>query len=142
MAISTESLWGALPHLRDKINTPKRILQEQAQILADATQHLLVGDVRATGQGDSIIVSLNIVAPTLNNYRVNIVRVKHDALAYPALVFNALDSTDVHGTYCNDERALRQKLSEILGSEKVHTVVQSLLSQASDEVVESSAEEE
>ena len=32
--------------------------------------------------------------------------------------------------------------SEILGSEKVHTVVQSLLSQASDEVVESSAEEE
>jgi hypothetical protein len=142
MAISIESLWGALPDLSDKINTPKRILQEQAQILADATQHLLVGDVRATGQGDSIIVRLNIVAPTLNNYRVNIVRVKHDALAYPALVFNALDSTDVLGTYCNDEQALRQKLSEILGSEKVHSVVKSLLSQASDEVVESSVEEE
>jgi hypothetical protein len=144
MVTATENLWGSLPGPTDKIITPKRILQEQAQILSDVYDHRLVGEVSVSGVRGMIEVSLYIVAPTLNNYHVLVARAHHPATVYPVFLEDPLDSLSLdyveldapwiadsegRGIRCDDESGFRLALSKVLGSEKVHTVVKSLYSQ-------------
>jgi hypothetical protein len=80
-----DSLWGELPDPKvdTKTSAPKRILEEQGQILSDKYNHLLEGEVDARSVRDRIVVSLYIVVPTLNNYRVLITRAHQGVLSYP-----------------------------------------------------------
>jgi hypothetical protein len=157
MVTATESLWGAFPEPKNRIRTPKHIFREQAQILSDLCNHLLLGEVVADAAKGKIIVSLYVVAPTLNNYRVLIARAYHDATGYPVTLEDPLESVptvvraesyddetdeiidvEVPGSgpgkrECQNESEFREALSRILKSEKVHRVVSTLLSQVEEE---------
>jgi hypothetical protein len=143
MVTATENLWGTLPDQKDKIRTPRHILREQAQILSDAYNHLIVGEVTSNTLEEKITDSLYIVAPALNNYRVLIARARHGYTAYPATLEDPFKILRSHTDYrppaetktrhgfvrCESESDFREALSHILGSETVHSVIQSLYSQ-------------
>ena len=124
--MNTENLWGDLPKSGD-LRTPVSILREQATILGDQTNNVLVGDVITTQRGGNIVSEFEIVAPALDNYRVTVLTISHDMTLYPLLVIRHLGGGNVQ---CTDETSFKAVLKETLSGKRVHQIVNSLLSQS------------
>lgn len=126
-------LWGPLPKM-DHAKSPKRLLQEQAELLTERTEGTLRGTVRTDVEGDTISTELDVVAPFINNYTVTIVRITHGAMIYPALVYRQLREDDDHGEpwECMDYDGFEKALSRILQSPRVGSVLSSLLIQSKE----------
>jgi len=124
--MSAENLWGDLPKAGD-LRTPITILREQASVLGDATNNVLVGDVITGRRLEGFRLSLGIVAPALDNYRIAILAVNHDMTLYPLLVTDLLSGGEIQ---CADEEAFKAALKDILSGPRVHQVINSLLSQS------------
>src|SRR5205807_3389682 len=124
--MNTENLWGDLPKSGD-LRTPVSILREQATILGDQTNNVLVGDVITTKRGGNIVSEFEIVAPALDNYRVTVLTISHDMTLYPLLVIRHLGGSNVQ---CPDETSFIAVLKETLPGKRVHQIVNSLLSQS------------
>ncbi|PYS23501.1 MAG: hypothetical protein DMF72_08860 [Acidobacteria bacterium] len=124
--MNTENLWGDLPKSGD-LRTPVSILREQATILGDQTNNVLVGDVITTQRGGNIVSEFEIVAPALDNYRVTVLTISHDMTLYPLLVIRHLGGSNVQ---CPDETSFIAVLKETLSGKRVHQIVNSLLSQS------------
>jgi hypothetical protein len=126
-----ENLWGKLP-LGDDLATPVSILRKQSVVLGELTGGLLTGRITSTPvslNSESMMMhSLNIVAPALSNYSVEIVRVFHPPTLYPTKVRPMLVAPPILDEVV-DESALKEKLAEILQDSKVHAIVRSLLAQ-------------
>jgi hypothetical protein len=87
MSVATQSLWP--PDIRPGIQTPFAILQQQAEALTAQTEGLLVGEVKVLYNEDRSItsVTLDIVVPSLDNYRHRVLTVTHKTkLIYPVEV--------------------------------------------------------
>jgi len=87
MANTIPDLWPTYG-LETDVLTPIAILRTQSTLLRQKTQGLLVGEVRVTTSefGQSIL-SFDIVAPAINNYRYRLLSVQHTKEAiYPATV--------------------------------------------------------
>ena len=126
--MSTESLWGNLDDLK-KIKTPTAILREQGELLTASTNGVLEGRVSLGKHRYSggFIVTLNIVAPTLNEYSREVLRVTHPLTFYPMTVDS--DFTD-HTIECDKEDDFINELGTILSSEEVRNIIQSLIAQS------------
>lgn len=129
--MSDENLWGELPS-GNEFKPPLTILREQATLLSDITNKILVADVRVKRQGTSISFSLRIVAPALDNYTYVVLSVTHDLFMYPVEVTNlTLMTQKGPPTYtCNDEDAYKSVLKAVLSSQPVHRVISSLIAQS------------
>jgi hypothetical protein len=66
------------------VRTPKTIIEEQAQLLTEATQGMLVGAVEDLTDPGQFIYTLNVIVPALNNYKYRILTVLHPLEMYPA----------------------------------------------------------
>lgn len=130
-----ENLWGKLP-VDDKIATPVSILRQQGAVLSELTGGLLTARVTSTPvsmSGESLIMhAFAIVAPALSNYSVEVLRVFHAPILYPAKVRPMLVEVPRLDEVA-DESGLKAKLTEILQDEKVHAIVRSLLAQVRDD---------
>ena len=120
-----QSLWKIpdTTHLR----TPVTVLKEQASALTDATEGILVGEVR-TNPGstqEQLQYSLEIVVPSLNQYRYRVITLVQPLGMYPLNILVGNVSSRV-----SNEEELIKKLGEILGSERVQRVLASLITQA------------
>ena len=80
--MSPKNLWGKLPDSSD-VKPPITILREQATALKSATNGVLLGDVRALTAGGNFRAVLYVVAPALNNYRLEILEIEHPVSFYP-----------------------------------------------------------
>jgi hypothetical protein len=136
--MNQDNLWGSIP-LPTDIRTPKIILSEQAQILSGLTNHVLVGQIETTvGQFGDVIIELVILAPFLNNYRINILHVLHKIdSVYPAIVrdyinWNPGGRDDPTEYKCETEDELKAALSTILQSDGVRKIIAGLLTQSVD----------
>jgi hypothetical protein len=126
----TKSLWGQLP-VTEGIKTPTEVLKEQATALMNVTRSVLQGDVSVTREYDEFRIDLHIVAPVLDNYHYLVVRVTHDISLYPVTVVPGWDLFNRENTVkCGDESELEAALGKILSSERVRSVVASLLAQS------------
>ncbi|MBW4514016.1 MAG: hypothetical protein KME11_02170 [Timaviella obliquedivisa GSE-PSE-MK23-08B] len=123
---SQKSLWGDLSK-PDIVRTPFTILKEQAAILSEATDGLLVGDVRRIQNQEKQNIELRVVAPSLDNYRYSILSVIHDIKLYPLSLNNL--ANDTYHRQCDSEEAFEQALGEILSSPEVRKVISTLLSE-------------
>jgi hypothetical protein len=124
--MSAESLWGELPR-RGDLRTPLTILREQAVLLGEATNNVLVGDVATSQRGPKFVSSLGIIAPALDNYRISILSITYDMTLYPLVISKELAGGSVP---CKDEGSFKQALKDTLSSPRVHQVINSLLSQS------------
>lgn len=125
--MAIENLWGDIPIKANIDRTPLTLLQEQASILGQATNNLLVGEVNtwSSQADDRFYAELYIVAPTLNEYRYSLFEVSYPLGFYPVTItLHAGDGTKVK---VKDEEEFKQALSTILQSTKVHNVVQRLV---------------
>ena len=135
--MAAQNLWGQIPST-GSIRAPILILREQAGLLGQATNNILQGDVTILKQRDYSItggivreydfqVTLSIVAPALDNYRIAIVQVLHGIKIYPLTVRNLTNNTE---NDCGDEVSFLNAIREILSSEETHRIIQSLLAQS------------
>ena len=127
--MSTQNLWGNLEGL-DTVRTPAIVLQEQAGLLGQLTNEVL--EARVTREiidtSSRINVSLYIIAPALQRYRVKILDVNYGfASVYPAIVS---DSLTLKRRTAESEPALDKILGEILSSEGVRIIISSLIAES------------
>jgi len=126
--MSTENLWGSLDDFK-KVKTPLSIIREQGELLTQATQGVLQGFVKIDSQADRINFSFFIVAPGLNNYKYEVLKVSHPITIYPVMVFNTVEEKQ-RWEECTHELIFLSKIKSILSSSKIKKVIESLLSQS------------
>lgn len=117
----TENLWGELPEVV-KVRTPKQILLEQAAQLRDMTGGKLIGEVVDQSSGANFNLTLNVVAPVLNNYSFTILTISHTIHLYPLTIKGA-----GKGVRCHDEEQYISALSSILKDPGVQKNIVGLL---------------
>ncbi len=86
-----ENLWPKDLTVAETKGRPVAILKEQASLLGETTQNILIARVEVIGQypdGRDICLeySFNILAPVLN-YRYKLFRVRHGLDLYPVLIY-------------------------------------------------------
>jgi hypothetical protein len=123
-----EDLWGDLP-TGDTMRTPHAVMLEQANLLTKKTSGMLVSDVARGTQSDRFINQLFIMAPSLNNYRYNVISVSHDVTLYPARIFSA----PFPNRTVEDEEELKVALREAFTASEVRKVISALLAQIRSE---------
>jgi hypothetical protein len=142
--MTTPDLWGKLP-TGDTIRTPHAILKEQAALLTEKTNGLLIGEVerQATrewsevrtdkGSPETFMSILYIVVPALVNYHYAVVAIRYNLTLYPLVLedLNGLAFQSPHeGTKpCETEREFMAALKQVLSSARLHSVVAGLLAQ-------------
>ena len=95
------------------------------------TKGILNGDVRTTVKNNQFTMTLSIVAPAINNYTFDIVRVQHGLALYPLKVVAAGKEYSAPGWIeCRDEDAFITELTTILQSETVRKAVGTLIAQS------------
>ena len=125
--MTTENLWGDFP-AHESLKSPRKLLQEQADLLSQLTDDHLRGQVKTeTGEG-RIVHELNIIAPYINNYTITLLNVVHDAIIFPATI--TLAFSPYKSFICNDSVNLQSALKQLLQTSEVKKVLASLLIQS------------
>ncbi len=133
--MSDNSLWGDLSKLAPE-RTPFLVLQEQANYLQGATNEILLGRAhremtgvaRIGGGARRVNASLQVVAPALQHYYVELIQLSYDAsLLYPVELKNILSDEAI--AVCSEDR-LKEALKEILASHTVRTILANLISES------------
>lgn len=151
-----KNLWGELPSSQTRRN-PYSILKEQANVLGEITNGLLVGEVKhlpppiieapppallagriparkiLTGEDKEpdFYAGLKIVVPALNNYKYSVLQIKYPIQFYPLRLVDLANEEHLYS--CSDEEAFERALEEVLSSEKVRGVIDALLNQVRGE---------
>lgn len=131
-----KNLWGNLP-VENNIRTPYVILKEQASLLTEATNGLLIGNVdRETLTNNSkynFECMLEIIVPSLDNYSISVLEVFYPVLnIYPSLVVNKIVDSKQYN--CNIEEDLYAALEQILSSKEVKRIISSLLNEIRSDI--------
>ena len=123
--MAAKNLWGELPNV-DDIRTPHAILLEQASILEEMTDGLLSARVKRTTEDGKMSSTLQIIAPSLDNYTYTVTNVTHGVELYPARMLDLVNRTWLE---CDNERNFSNSLEAILSSDQVRKVIIGLLAQ-------------
>jgi len=123
----TKNLWGDLSSL-ETVRTPKTILEEQANLLTDATGGVLVGEVTGESQFGGFCYNLDVLVPALNRYSYTILTVKYSVDAYPVTL---TASRPLVYEQCGNEEELMAAIEKILSSRDVRSALSTLKSQVS-----------
>lgn len=127
--MSDNSLWGDLSELAPE-RTPFLVLQEQANLLQGATNEILVGRAnrRLATIPKRVKASLQVIAPVLRNYYVEILEISYDAgTLYPVHVRDSV-SDEAQDVVSEDD--LKEALKAILTSEAVRSILANLISES------------
>jgi hypothetical protein len=129
--MSDENLWGDIDQIPE-VNSPKSILKEQAAFLDAKTNHILHGVVDDRTEHNRFVFDLDIVVPSLNDYRYTVLTVSHGIDLYPVSIESSGAPRGPNGSMfdCDDEDEFKKALATILTSPRTKKVIASLLSQA------------
>lgn len=126
------NLWGHLP-VEEKIRTPYVILKEQASLLTEMTNGLLLGNVdREDPEDGNFVCTLEIVVPSLNNYSISILIISYPINTYPCKVSSYL--TDDKNIECPTEDSLFSVIRALLSSPQVKKIISALLNEVHADV--------
>lgn len=125
--MASKNLWGDLSQVTIA-RSPKKVLQEQAEILTDATRGALVGVVSNLRDvpANKFRYELYIQVPALNHYLVTILWIEHDIEPYPVRLGSSRPAKDVS---CSNESELEAAVESVLSSPEVRAIRSHLLSQ-------------
>ena len=121
--METQNLWPDFAIAPAK--SPKSILKEQAGYLMAKTNNVLSAEVETLQYSDQIIHDFYIVAPAINNYRYNLLRVVHKVFFYPLEISGHGDSCEAR-----DEKEFISELSNMFNHPETKKIISSLLSQS------------
>lgn len=119
-----------------KLRPPVSILKEQASLLGQVTQNIVIAEVRTArgDQRDQAEHDFLIVAPALGNYRVSLFKAMHKPIElYPLRILSeilAAENQYFAEWEVKDEGQLKSKLKEIFAAPKTTQIIQSLLAQS------------
>jgi hypothetical protein len=125
--MTNENLWGDLPVGDARMMTPMTVLKEQANLLDERTNGVLLCRVYVLAKSPNIELDMDVIAPALDSYRYTLLRVSHPVLLYP---LEMTDLTREKQFLCANEQEFRRDLRQILSSPEVHKVISALLSQS------------
>lgn len=131
-------------------NSPKKILEEQARYLSQATSQILHGEVDKPAvfvntalaismdlpisnvlygiSANNISYSLYIVAPRLSNYRYELLAINYNPIEYyPLMISDAIGTTN---KMLSNENDYMMYLSSLFKSEKVNSIISRLINQS------------
>ena len=138
MSVSTveaPNLWGNLS-TRPIVKPPRYFLDQQADVLRQMTNGLLVGQVsvaKHVPQRNQFHVTLLILVPALDNYVYEVLTVVHDLSFYPACI-GYDNGGDFEQIECQNEEEFKQGVQRVLQSASVRKVVNGLLAMITPEV--------
>jgi len=128
--MTSTNLWGKFES-RVPERTPTTVLREQAKALQEMTKGILSGQVSVVGKGQSFEIELSIVAPAINDYRFDVVKVRHDPRLYPLQVWRAWEGYNPRAVIrCQSQDEFEEALASILQSEEVVKVIGALIAQS------------
>lgn len=142
--MANENLWSALKVPESSV-TPKSILEESAKGLAKQTQDILKGEVKTkkpnviftetlqrvapmTNTNDLVVGSFWIIAPKMNNYNVEIIRITYSILEFYPLILEDIINDSTYDVKSEEE--YRDYLKRIIQSEAVLRITQNLIIQS------------
>ena len=144
MSISPRNLWPEDIAVTDRV-PPVSILKEQAALLGQRTKNLVEGRVRSGSSvyvGSDFNYSFELVAPALDNYRYELLRISHGVEFYPLRLFSdpreslsmvkQLFDPDAQSTgqTIENEGQFLKALEIIFSSEQTRKVIGSLIAQS------------
>lgn len=124
--MTSENLWGELPNVAG-LRTPLTILREQASHLAKISRGLLEAEVEVRNLANqTTVLTLRVIAPTLDSYSVTLAQIDHGLGFYPLVLQNSQSHQvfEVAG-----EARFKQVLKAVLSSAEVQAVLRALLAQ-------------
>jgi hypothetical protein len=124
MVNNKRNLWGNLS-VSANIRTPFTILKEQASILTEMTNGLLVGEVKRFSIEEGFAANLRVRVPTLGGYAYSILRVNYPPDLYPLNIMNLTNQSPAKS--CGSEEEFEVTLGKVLSSESVQRVISALL---------------
>ncbi len=133
--MTTENLWPQFS-LDELPRTPKIILNEQAEFLAEGTKNLLTAKIKVRPSPfvfDEVDYDFEIVAPNLGGYKYQLLKISQSTLSmYPCRL-------EVEGNFheIESEQKLLEKLKDIFNSEKIKNIIKSLIAQSIEDNVPS-----
>jgi hypothetical protein len=150
------SLWS--PDIRPDALSAFAILEPQAQALARQTKGLLVGELRVAhdDEGKTTRLSLDLIAPLLNNYRRRVLTVTHPTnMIYPAKVdadcfrrnplVDLAAQTNLFAPFekakneASSDEELQRLVEQVLRSHEVTSLAVSLIARINDVLKEKQA---
>lgn len=128
MSIMRENYWPTDFGVDTEI-TPLTVLKEQAANLGQMTKNLVEGVVQTRPEVNAEFRhSLYLSVPTLANYRYFLLSVTEEPKGYPVRIFDGTSDTSYE---VQDLDEFRERLKEILSSDRVRKLVRNLLRYAS-----------
>ncbi len=124
--MTTKNMWVKFDNIR-KIPMPVSYLREQANYLGEATGHILQGEVVQSAKDERFEAELDIVVPNLNYYRHTLLRVVHSIRIYPGEIHDLVNE-EKH--ICENEGSFLSRLEQILTSQGVRNIIETLISQS------------
>lgn len=121
--MTTKDLWGSISRV-EPVDSPVRVLQEQAELLKQKTKGQLVGGVATQALQNRLRTTLAVIAPGLDNYRFDLVSIYHTYDFYPLILSDDLNKKRKR---CHSESEFKKGLEAILSSEKTHSRLQRVL---------------
>ena len=123
-----KSLWGDLESLPPS-QTPRLILKQQATFLRDFSNGILepeISDIKSS-RSDIRAADFIIKVPTLNNYRLALMRIRGGSAPYPISIQSTFSDGDIN---CSTEEEFVSELEVILSSEAVGKAIKALIAEA------------
>ena len=110
------------------IRTPVAVLREQAAFLGEHTKKVITAEVTSTSSGDyqSFVHSLRLIAAALGNYRYELLKVSHSLLLYPVM----LTGEKFAPRRCANESELRVALGDVFTSDDTRKIINALIAQS------------
>ena len=123
--------WQKLKDQALQIRTPHQILIQQASLLNEATGGVLRGDIsiEEARRGETM-VKFGVCAPTLNNYTVLLLKVRHPVVQYPATLYG--EWAEQRPVVCNSHQELETAVVDYLEMPDLQKVVAGLLAQTTN----------
>lgn len=122
-----ESFWN-IPTSAD-VRTPVAILKEQAALLTNQTNGLLIGEVETLSIGSELVVVFSIRVPNLNLYKLEILSYSQPINMYPGILRFELRQHD-NRSEIEDETQFIKAIKAYLSSPGMSRALQSLIAQA------------
>lgn len=133
--MTTENLWGEI-EFGVGVPVPVTILEKQASKLEEITGGWLLARVLRSQTGFEFYATLEIRAPYLNNYRLEIVDVRYPPTIYPVEVYDLISNPGIprtSPTFCENDDQFVSQLGSILGSPKLHRTISILIAHSQSE---------
>ncbi|MBI1927487.1 hypothetical protein HYR99_25005 [Candidatus Poribacteria bacterium] len=127
MAQNIPNLWPDDIAISNNLRAPVTILRQQATLLGEKTQNLVVAEVSSENRNGSFWYGFNLVAPALGNYRFRLFSIIHNIDFYPVEIdFFAVDGI----VKVESEKAFLEELRKLLSSEETKRIIRALIAQS------------